>query len=92
MRARLLTPFLIFVYILLFMSSCTVEGLPGLDPLCRPPPHPLPIAFGWEVSDHGRQMRGKEILLELVESEKMGFQPIFLYSKYSVFPRETNNG
>ena len=32
------------------------------------------------------------ILLELVEGEKMGFHPMCLYSKYSVFSGEPNNG
>ena len=59
-------------------------GAPGPDPLRRPPPPSL-LGFGWGVPDHGRQRRPKEILLDLVEGEKMGFHPMCLYSKYSVF-------
>ena len=58
-------------------------GSPGPDPLRRPPPPSLEI--GWKVPDHGRQRRPKENLLELVEGEKMGFHPMCLHSKYSVF-------
>ena len=53
-----------------------------------PPPPSLP-GFGWEVPDDGRRRRPKEILLDLVEGEKMGFHPMCLYSKYSVFFRRT---
>ena len=50
------------------------------------PPPPPSLEIGWKVPDHGRRRRPKQILLELVESEKMGFHPIMcLYSKYSVF-------
>ena len=49
------------------------------------PPPPSLLTFGWEVPDHGRQRRAKEILLDLVEGEKMGFHPMCLYSKYSLF-------
>ena len=61
-------------------------GSPGPDPLRRLPPLPLPpppsLEIGWKVPDHGRQ---REIMLELAEGEKMGFHPMCLYSKYSVF-------
>ena len=46
---------------------------------------PPPLEIGWKVPDHGRRRRPKQILLELVEGEKMGFHPMCLYSKYSVF-------
>ena len=49
-----------------------------------PPPPPCP-GFGWKVLDHGRRRRPKEILLDLVQGEKMGFHPMCLYSKCSVF-------
>ena len=48
------------------------------------PPPSLP-GFGWKVPDHGRRRRPKEILLDLVQGEKMGFHPMCLYSKCSVF-------
>ena len=51
-----------------------------------PPPSPSLLDFGWEVPDHGRRM------LDLVEGGKMGFHPMCLYSKYSVFSGEPNNG
>ena len=50
-----------------------------------PLPPPPSLEIGWKVPDHGRQRRPKEILLELAEGEKMGFHPMYLYSKYSVF-------
>ena len=65
-------------------------GAPGPDPLHRP--SPPPAGFGWEVPDHGRRRRPKEILFELVEGEKMGFHRMCLYSKYSGFSGEPNNG
>ena len=52
------------------------------------PPPSLP-GFGPEVPDHGRQRRPKEILLDVVEGENLGFHPMCLYSKYSVFFRRT---
>ena len=55
------------------------------------PPPPLP-GFGPEVPDHGRRRRPSEILLDLVEGEKLGFHPMCLYSKYSVFLGEPNSG
>ena len=66
-------------------------GAPGPDPLRQLPP-PFLLVFGWEVLDHGRQRRPKELLPELVEGEKMGFHPICLHSKYSVFSGEPNHG
>ena len=48
-----------------------------------PTPPPFLLGFGPEVPDHGRQRRPKEILLDLVEGEKLGFHPMCLYSKYS---------
>ena len=63
-------------------------GAPGPDPLRRLPPPSL-LGFGPEVPDHGRRRRPKEILLDLVEGEKMGFHPMCVYSKYSVFFRRT---
>ena len=50
------------------------------------------MGFGLEVPDHGRRRRPKEILLDLVEGEKMGFHPMCLYSKYSVFLGEPHSG
>ena len=78
-------------------------GPPGPDPLRRlPPPPSLPApplltidplpGFGPEVPDHGRRRRPKEILLDLVEGEKLGFCPMCLYSKYPVFLGEPNSG
>ena len=61
-------------------SSLRFTGGSGTDPLRRLPPPSLEI--GWKVPDHGRL---KQILLELVEGEKMGLHPMCLYSKYSVF-------
>ena len=55
-------------------------GAPGPDPLRRLPPPPL-LGFGPEVPDHGRQRRPKEILLDLIEGEKMGFHRMCLYSR-----------
>ena len=57
-----------------------------------PPPPPSLLGFGPEVPDHGRRRRPKEILLDLVEGEKMGFHPMCLYSKYSFFLGEPNSG
>ena len=53
-------------------------GAPGPDPLRRPPPPPSLLRSGPEVPDHGRRRRPKEILLGLVEGEKMGFHPMCL--------------
>ena len=73
-------------------------GAPGPDPLRRlPPPPPCRVlapncrTMGAE-GDHGRRRRPKEILLDLVEGEKLGFCPMCLYSKYSVFLGEPNSG
>ena len=64
-------------------------GLAGTRPFTlTPPPSPPPppsLEIGWKVPDHGCQRRPREILLELAEGEKMGFHPMCLYSKYSVF-------
>ena len=70
----------------------TTGGPPGPDPLRRLPPPPSLPGFGPEVPDHGRRRRPKEILLDLVEGEKLGFCPMCLYSKYSVFLGEPNSG
>ena len=51
----------------------------GTGPFTPTPPPSLEI--GWKVPHHGRQRRPKEILLDLVEGEKMGFRPMCLYSK-----------
>ena len=71
----------------------TGGGAPGPDPLRRPPPpHPPPC---WFLAGKCRTMGAegpKEILLELVEGEKMGFQPMCPYSNYSGFSGEPNNG
>ena len=67
-------------------------GAPGPDPLRRPPPPPSLPGFGPEVPVHGRRRRPKEILLDLVHGEKLGFCPMCLYSKYSVFLGEPNSG
>ena len=65
-------------------------GDAGTGPF-TPTPSSLP-GFGPEVPGHGRQRRPKEILLDLVEDEKMGFHPMCLYSKYSVVLGEPNSG
>ena len=59
-------------------------GGAGTGPFTPTPPPSL-LAFGWKVPRHGRRRRPKEILLDLVEGEKMGFYPMCLYSKCSVF-------
>ena len=60
-------------------------GLAGTGPFPpTPPPPPPSLEIGWKVPDHGRRRRLKQILLELVEGEKIGFHPMCLYSKYSV--------
>ena len=40
-----------------------------------PTPPPSLLVFGFEMPDHGRQRRPKEILLELVEGEKWVLNP-----------------
>ena len=69
-------------------------GTPAPDPLRRLPPSPSPpsLEIGWKVPDHERRRRPKEILLDLVQGEKMGFHPMCLYSKCSVFGGEPNSG
>ena len=67
-------------------------GAPGPDPLRPLPPPPLPPGIGPRVPDHGRQRRLQQILLHLVEGDKMGFHHMFLYSKYSDFSGELNIG
>ena len=57
-----------------------------------PPPPPPSLEIGWKVPHHGRRRRPKQILLDLVEGEKMGFRPMCLYSKCSVFLGEPNSG
>ena len=81
---------------LVVIEDASVTGGPlGLDPLRRlpppPPPPPSLLGFGPEVPDHGRRRRPKEILLDLIEGE-MGFHPMCLYSKYSVFLGEPHSG
>ena len=58
----------------------------------QPNPPPSLPGFSPEVPDHARRRRPKEILLDLVEGEKLGFCPMCLYSKYSVFSGEPNSG
>ena len=53
---------------------------------------PPPLEIGTEVPDHQRQRRPKANLLEPLEGQKMGFQPMCLYSKYSVFLAERTYG
>ena len=70
-------------------------GTPAPDPLRRPPPPSPPppsLEIGWKVPDHGRRRRPKEILLDLVQGEKMGFHHMCLYSKCSVFGGQPNSG
>ena len=50
-----------------------------------PPSSPPSLEIGWKVPHHGRRRRPKEIVPDLVEGEKMGFRPMCLYSKCSVF-------
>ena len=77
---------------ILSMSASAPGGLPGPAPLRRlPPPHPT-LEIGTEVPDHQRQRRPKANLLDLVKGQKMGFHPMCLYSKYSVFSGEPNDG
>ena len=64
-------------------------GGAGTGPFTLTPPPPSLLVFGWEVPDHGRQRRPKELLLELVEGEKMGFQPMCMYSNFPIFFRTT---
>ena len=66
----------------------TGGGRGGWDPLRRL----LLLVLAGKCRTMGRQRRPKEILLELVEGEKRGFHPMCLYSKYSVFSGEPNNG
>ena len=78
---------------LCFVGGNNTGGPPGPDPLRRlPPPPPSLPGFGPEVPDHARRRRPKEIVLDLVEGEKLGFCPMCLYSKYSVFLGEPNSG
>ena len=51
-------------------------------PLPLPPPS---LEIGWKVPDHGRQRRPKQILLELVEVEKVGFHPVSILKILSFF-------
>ena len=67
-------------------------GAAGTGPFTPTPPPPSLPGFGPDVLDHGRRRRPKEILLDLVEGEKLGFHPMRLYSKYSVFLGEPNSG
>ena len=60
-----------------------------LTPPPPPPSHSL-LCFGWKVPEHGRRTPPKEILLGLLESEIMGFHPLCLYPKSSVFLGEPN--
>ena len=70
----------------MWQKAVMITGGGGRDrTLYADPPPPSLLGFGPEVPDHGRQRRPKEILLDLVEGEKMGFHPMCLYSKYSVF-------
>ena len=57
-----------------------------------PPSPPPSLEIGTEVPDHQRQRRPKANLLEPLEGQKMGFHPMCLYSKYSVFSGEPNDG
>ena len=68
----------------------TTGGSPGPVLYADPPP-PTP-EIGTKVLDHRRQRRLKANLLEPLEGQKMGFHPMCLYSKYSVFSGEPNDG
>ena len=74
--------------------GCVCMRGSAFPPTERPgaPPPPPTLEIGTKVLDHWRQRRLKENLLDLVEGEKMGFHPKWLYSKYSVFSGESNNG
>ena len=69
---------LLFGHISMNVVGRVTGGAPGADPLRRPPPPSL-LGFGWKVPDHGRRRRPKEILLDLVKGEKMGFHPTCQY-------------
>ena len=75
-------------------ESFAPGGSPGPGPLRRiPPPLPPPtLEIGTEVPDHQRQKHPEANLLEPLEGQKMGFHPMCLYSKYSIFSGEPNYG
>ena len=56
--------------------------------------NPPSLPHGIQLGSAGpwRRRRPKENLLDLVEGEKKGFHPMCLYSKYSDFLGEPNNG
>ena len=70
--------------------QATGGGVAGPGSFTPTPPPSLEI--GTDVPDHQRQRRPKANLLEPLEDQKMGFHPMCLYSKYSVFSGEPNDG
>ena len=60
--------------------------------LLYPPPPPPSLEIGTEVPDHRRQRHPKANLLEPLRGQKMGFHPMCLYAKYSVFSGQPNDG
>ena len=83
-----------------FVHTTTVPCVLSAPRGCRraqvlyadPPLPPPPLEIGTEVPDHQRQRRPKANLLEPLDGQKMGFHPMCLYSKYSVFSGESNDG
>ena len=75
-------------------DGLTGGGGAGTGPFTPTPPPPPPC---WVLARKCRTMGTegalrKFCLLDLVDGEKMGFHPMCLYSKYSVFLGELNSG
>ena len=64
-------------------------GSLGLGPLCQPPP---PLEIGTKVPDHWRQRRRQQNFRDVGNGKKLCFYPMCLYSIYSEFSAELNNG
>ena len=65
---------------------------PGSFTLTPPPPPPPTLEFGTKVPDHRRQRRRNQILPDVAKGKKLCFHPMCLYSTYSEFSGEINNG